>query len=295
MTTDPIRFAVGDVTIQVVADLPLFELQLAGIFPQATPDSLGPHLPWLEPDHIDIARGVAKLACQSMLLDIGGKKILVDTCVGCGKPRPNRPDWNLRTDTGFIDRLRACGVAPEQVDIVFCTHLHADHIGWNTQLRDGRWVPTFPNARYLVGRTEMEHWKPIVAANPAIGHASWLDSVLPIIEAGQYDLVDDGYEIDAGAVLHGLPGHTPGQMGLHLTRGGERAVFCGDAIHSPVQIVEPSWSSAFCTDREQAARTRTDLLGDLAETGALLVPAHFRGSGRVRIARRAGGFFPQFA
>ena len=291
----PIRFTVGDVLVQAATDLGSFEFPLASVLPDATPEALAPHLPWLEPLHVDSARGVVKFAARSMLLCIDDRNVLIDTCVGCKKSRPRRADWDQRTDQGFISELHRCGVSPEQIDVVFCTHLHVDHVGWNTRLENGRWVPTFPNARYLAGRREMTHWQAMAAHDQSVGHGSFLDSVVPVIEAGQFDLVDDGYELGTGAELRGLPGHTPGQMGLFLHRGQDRAVFCGDAIHSPVQVVEPGWTALFDTDRPQAAQTRTTMLQEVAEQGALLVPAHFRGSGRVRVVPRGERLFPQFA
>ncbi len=294
MTNQAIRFAVGDVLVQAVTDLAYFEIPLASILPGVTPEQLAPHLPWLEPEHVDTARGMAKLAGHSMLLRIDGRNVLIDTCVGCNKARPRQPAWNQRADPQFLTCLQACGVSPEQVDIVFCTHLHVDHVGWNTRLQDGHWVPTFPNARYLAGRREMAHWQGVIAQDPSVNHGSYVDSILPILEAGQFDLVDDGFELGAGAELRSLVGHTPGQMGLFLHRGQDRAVFCGDAIHSPVQVIEPGWSAIFDSDRPQAVRTRLALLQTMAEQGGVMVPAHFRSSGRVRVIPRGDGFVPEF-
>jgi glyoxylase-like metal-dependent hydrolase (beta-lactamase superfamily II) len=178
-------------------------------------------------------------------------------------------------------------VAPEAIDLVFCTHLHADHVGWNTRLRDGRWTPTFPNARYLIGRREYAHW----SERRDLNHRSFQDSVLPIVERGQMDLIVDGYAITTGVTLVPLAGHTPGQMGLRLDRPGGAALFCGDAFHSPAQIVDPGLSSAFCSDPVEAVALRHRLLDELSDENRTLVPAHFRGSGRVTIARIASGGF----
>ena len=291
------HLTLGSTRVDGIDDLPIMDFPASMLLPQAAPAELEPMLPWLAPDHYTPATGTVHLAGQSILLRFGSRVVLVDTCVGCGKQRPVRPAWHRREGRAYLDRLAAMGVQPEQVDTVFCTHLHVDHIGWNTQLQDGRWVPTFPNARYLFGRTELAHWQAQAdkLGPTGVNHKSYADSVLPILEADLAELVDDGYELAPGMVLRGLPGHTPGQMGLFLDGPGGRALFCGDAIHSPAQIARPDWSSAFCADAALAARTRTALVADAAERGTLLIPAHFRGSGAARVRRDNDGFRPEFA
>src|SRR5690606_29853570 len=164
--------------------------------PGATGEALRPFEATLAPDHVDLARGNILIGLHSLLLRVGGLNILIDACVGEQKHRPRRADWHQRAGTGYLDRLRAAGVAPEEIDIVLCTHLHADHVGWNTRMDNGRWVPTFPKARYLIGRDELAHWQAEEAAEPGRhNHGSYADSVLPVIEAGQSELVDDGFEL----------------------------------------------------------------------------------------------------
>ena len=279
------RWHIGDVAVAAIADIDPFDLPLTRIFPTADAGALEPHRGLIVPDHLDAAMTTVHLAVQAYLLQVDGLCILVDTCVGEHKPRPNRPDWHQRKTSGFLARLAQAGVAPEAIDIVFCTHLHADHVGWNTQWRDGRWVPSFPKARYLIGRTEYAHWE----ARRDLNHGAFNDSVLPIMECGQMVLVDDGYALTPGLTLLPLPGHSPGQMGLQIDRPGGKALFCGDAFHSPVQIFRPDWASAFCSDPAGAIALRERLLGELAEERRLLVPAHFRGSGRALIRRNADG------
>jgi glyoxylase-like metal-dependent hydrolase (beta-lactamase superfamily II) len=286
------RFDIGDVTVDVIVDLECFALSAAQILPGADLDELLPHRHLLAPDHVDFAARTILLGAQAMLVRLPGLTILVDTCVGEHKERPNRPDWHQRSASGFLESLAALGLVPEAIDIVFCTHLHVDHVGWNTRLLDGRWVPTFPKARYLLGRRELEHWQAVVATNPAVNHASFADSVLPILEAGLAELVDDGHEIAPGVTLVPLPGHTGGQMGLRVDRQGARAIFCGDAIHTPAQILRPEWSSGFCTDPAQARATRKTLLECAVDENLLLVPAHFRNCGCTRVRRDGAGFVP---
>lgn len=284
------RWAIGDVVVTSAVDMDPFELALGFLIPAADPRELEPFRHVLAPRHLDESFTTIRLAVQTFLLQVDGKNILIDTCVGEHKPRPRLKVWHERQETGFLRRLSEAGAPPESIDIVFCTHLHADHVGWNTMLRDGRWVPAFPKATYLFGRTEFSHWEQLQHAN----HGSFVDSVMPIAEAGQMVLVDDGYNLARGVTLLPLPGHTPGQMGLMIDRGQGRALFCGDAIHSPLQVFKPGWSSAFCADPAAAAASRLKILNQAAADGRLLVPAHFRGDGHARIDHDGGRFRPVF-
>jgi glyoxylase-like metal-dependent hydrolase (beta-lactamase superfamily II) len=289
-------YDLGGATLQRIVDIDPFALPLSFLMPGAEIDAIRHLEPALAPHHVDYSAGTILLGLQSWLVRVGDLTILIDSCVGEHKERPRRGDWHRRTGTGFLDRLKAAGVAPEEVDIVLCTHLHADHVGWNTQLRDGRWVPTFPRARYLIGADELAHWQAAEAAEPGVhNHGAYADSVLPVIAAGQSETVTDGFEPARGMCIEMLAGHTPGQIGLCLDcRGHGQALFCGDAIHSPVQVYRPDWASAFCADPAQAIRTRLDLLARAAETGALLVPAHLRGASGMTIEPEDGGYRPVF-
>jgi glyoxylase-like metal-dependent hydrolase (beta-lactamase superfamily II) len=285
-------WAIGDARIDFLVDLDHFAMRFDFLFPGVDKGTLAVHRDWLEPDFMVPANGDLLIAIQSAVLEIDGKVILIDTCVGENKPRAIRPDWNNRQATGYLDRLAALGHKPEDVDYVLCTHLHADHVGWNTRLVDGRWVPTFPNARYLVGRAEFAYWQSVRAATASEpNHGSYLDSVQPIVQAGIVDFVAAGDEIQDGLTIRALPGHTPGQIGLSLVRGGQSAMFVGDAIHHPVQLINPGWSTALDSDQDEARRSRIGFLEELAETGGLLVPGHFRKCRACHIERAdAGGF-----
>ena len=265
--------------MDVLVDIDRFELPIAQFLPEAEPGQVESALTLLEPEHVDVERGMLLLAIQTFVLHCAGRTILIDTCVGEGKERPLIPDFSRRHHSGFLERLAKAGVKPESVDLVFCTHLHVDHVGWNTRLLDGRWVPTFPNARYLIGRRELEYWQDQRRGpdGDALQLGAFEDSVLPILEAGRVDLVDDGHELGPKQSLVPLPGHTPGQMGVRLD-GAVRALFCGDAIHSPLQVLDPGLSTTGCVDREQARRVRRALLENAAQEHRLVVPAHFRGA-----------------
>lgn len=216
--------------------------------------------------------------------------ILVDTCCGNGKERKTRPEFS-RLDTGFLATLAAAGVRPEQVDFVMCTHLHWDHVGWNTRLIDGRWVPTFPNARYVVGRTEYEYWDAAYRRGDDSVHcASFEDSVLPVKRAEQIVVVADDYELETGIVLEPCFGHSAGHVVVNIASGGARGVVTGDVIHHQVQLRFPEMSTKADTDRDRARQTRTALIEKHADTATLLLPAHFVTPTVGRIERARNGF-----
>jgi glyoxylase-like metal-dependent hydrolase (beta-lactamase superfamily II) len=284
----------GNATVSRVIDLDPFALPLSFLFPDATMEALAPACAALAGTYVDWAHATVLLAVQSHLIRFAGKTILIDACVGEHKSRPARPEWHQRKATDYLPRLAACGCTPEDVDIVMCTHLHADHVGWNTRLDSGQWVPTFANARYLMSQTEIDYRAGEAAARPEADHGSFKDSVLPVIERGMVKTVQAGDDIvDSGRVV-ALPGHAPGQIGLEIEAGnGEHLLFCGDAIHSPLQVFQPDWSSAFCHDRSLAIATRRKLLERAATEGLRLVPNHLRGPS-MKVREISGRFVPAF-
>ena len=291
MTTNA-ALTLGKTTVHRVIDLDPFAIPIANIFPNATLAQLDDATQVLAERHVDFATGKILLVIQSHLVRFAGKTILIDACVGEHKSRPLRPEWNLRTGTKYLANLAAAGCTPEDIDIVMCTHLHADHLGWNTRLQSGRWVPTFSNARYVMTQREIDQRAQDAAQSPQANHGSYQDSVLPVIEAGLVKTVNIGDEIVDGAKIIDLAGHSPGQIGLDLAADGQsRLIFCGDAIHSPVQVFHPEWSSAFCFDPAQAMQTRRMLLERAVGEGLRLMPAHLRGT-CMHIEEKNGGFAP---
>lgn len=290
------RFAIGDATIDVIVDDDDFGLPLSEFLPGYDRGLIEAHRSTLEPVFIDLARDVAKHAIQSFVVRAGGRTLLIDACIGEHKDIPEIPGWHQRRGSGFLDRLHACGVDPADIDLVFCTHLHVDHVGWNTRQDNGRWQPTFPNARYLFGRRELADWMVQHDAGraPPIHARALEQSVIPIVEAGRVDLVDDGHELGPGLRLVPLPGHTSGQMGLSVDYPRHRAIFCGDAVHNPVQIFQPGLSTSSCSDPQLAHETRTKILAEAADSGRLVIPAHFRGSRCAHIRRDGNGYAPVF-
>ena len=253
------------------------------------------HLPWLAPNHFDPATGWLKLSVHSWLIEIGGRRILIDTCVGNHKSRPARPKWH-QLDTPYLQRLAAAGARPEQIDMVMCTHLHVDHVGWNTRLDNGRWVPTFPNARYVFSRTDYEHFLAI-DRDPERGpasHGSLRDSVLPVVEAGLAAMVEGAARIEEHLAIEPTPGHTPGHVAIRLASRGAQALFAGDAIHHAIQLYHPTWNSFACLDAEAARRSRRGLLEDCAGSGALLAPQHFGAPHLCHVEAHGDAFRPRF-
>jgi glyoxylase-like metal-dependent hydrolase (beta-lactamase superfamily II) len=254
------------------------------------------NLDWLVPRHYVPEKDAIITSVHSWLIRTPHHTILLDCCAGNHKERTYWPRFH-QLDTPFLDRLEAAGARPQDVDIVLCTHLHADHIGWNTVLREGRWVPTFPNAKYLFSRKENDFWDPrinLAGAEDPARRIAYQDSVLPVVEAGQAELVDGIHAIDEMLRVEPAPGHTPGHVLLKLAAGGDAGVFCGDVLHHPIQVYAPHWNSQFCELPEEARATRRRVLEHCAETGALLFPTHFGAPHVAAIEARAGGFAARF-
>ncbi|KOV85215.1 MBL fold metallo-hydrolase [Nocardia sp. NRRL S-836] len=274
-------WTIGEVTVRRVDEVVLPPATGAWLLPGATPDVVAGH-DWLRPDFAG-DDGVLRLASHSFAVSAGGKRILVDTGIGNGKQRAN-PAWHdLRTD--YPQRLAEAGFTPESIDLVVLTHLHTDHVGWNTRQVDGDWVPTFPNARYLVSRVEREFWAGVEMDEPR--RAMFRDSVLPVEDAGLLDLVDvpaGGAEVAPGVRLLPTPGHTPGHVAVRLDSAGRTALITGDCVHHPVQVPRPDITSCADIDPATAERTRRGLLASLAGTDTLVLGTHFPPPTAGRIA-----------
>ncbi|WP_433046911.1 MBL fold metallo-hydrolase [Dactylosporangium sp. CS-033363] len=237
---------------------------------------------WLAPDYWTPATDGYHAVLRTWLLRSAGRVILVDTGVGNDRDRPQFPLFSgLHTD--FLSRLAAAGVRPGDVDVVVNTHIHIDHVGWNTHLAGGEWVPTFPNATYLIPRVDQEYY-----AHEERGANIYADSIAPVLS--QALLWEDAHRIDAGLTLEPAPGHTPGASLVRLASGADRAVFVGDLLHSPVQILRPRYSSCFDENPRQAAATRRRVLERAADERELVIPAHFAGHPAAEVSRAGAGF-----
>lgn len=262
------------------------------IMPDAVTEAFAATAAARDPRFFEAVSGKLIMAFHSILVETPHCRMLIDSCIGNDKPRPRNPDWNRRAGA-FLQDLGGLDLAPEDIDIVLCTHLHADHVGWNTRLLNGRWVPTFPRANYLFAREEFAHWQAerAQAADPdSVNHGSWEDSVQPIVDAGLHRLVDQDAEIAKGIRLVPAPGHSPGNVMVRLQDGDQTAYIIGDTLHHPVQVERPGWSTRFCWDPQQSAASRYMALAQLSGTGAWMIPAHFPTPTAVRIEDDSDGF-----
>ena len=288
---------IGSITVTRIEEQLGFSFPPEQYFANFEREVLDRHLGWLAPNHYSPPHDRLITSVHSWLIRTRRHTILLDCCAGNHKERPWLPRFH-HLDTPFLERLRSAGVTPADVDIVLCTHLHADHIGWNTMLRDGRWVPTFPNARYLFSRKEDAFWDP--RRNPESSEdpqrkVAYRDSVLPVIESGQAVLLEGSHAIDERMLIEPAPGHTPGHVILKLSEKGERALFCGDVMHHPLQVYAPHWNTRFCELPDQARATRRRVLEHCAEHQALLFPTHFGAPHVAAIHASAGGFSASFS
>jgi glyoxylase-like metal-dependent hydrolase (beta-lactamase superfamily II) len=267
------QWTFGASTLQRVVESEEHLLSPFEVFADCTQAHLDANRDWLMPRFQDPTSGILAITVQSFLVRQNGLTILVDACGGNGKERA-RPHFHRR-DWPWLDRLGQAGVRPEDIDVVLCTHLHVDHVGWNTRLENGRWVPTFPNARYLVAQREWDYWR---TAGPGalVRTGDFItDSVLPIFDSGQAELIGDSHALAGDIAIEAAPGHTPGLSMLRLQGGGSEAIVCSDLMHHPLQLRYPGWSTRFCVDPGQAARTRMSFLKEHAGSGRLIFPTHF--------------------
>ncbi len=260
-----LRWRIGDVRVTRVLEQRA-PLPPQGLIPAARPERIAAHRSWLAPHFVSEA-GEIVLAIQALVIESRGQRIVVDTCMGNDRELPLGLG---KLQTAFLVDLERDVCARERIDCVVCTHLHFDHVGWNTMLVDGRWVPTFPNARYLFGRREYEHW--LRADDESRGAA---DAVAPVVDAGLHALVESDHRITDEVWLEPTPGHTPGHVSVRIASRGEEAVITGDMVHHPVQLAEPHWGSAPDSDPEQAARTRRDFAARYGDRAVLVIGTHF--------------------
>jgi glyoxylase-like metal-dependent hydrolase (beta-lactamase superfamily II) len=271
---------IGDITVKSVVEDPRALFDPQDFFPDITPEIIAAERGWMTPDFYDAATGQLVLNVQGFVFEAGGRVILADTCVGNHKQGRNRQEWN-GGNWPWLENLKIAGYAPEDIDVVLCTHLHVDHAGWHSRLRDGVWVPTFPNAEYLSARAEMaalEYKR--VHGSPQYAHL-YQDSILPVIEAGQSVLVDDTHRVADGVRLEPSPGHTPGHVSIRLSSGGAQGVAIGDMMHHPIQARHPRFNSRVCEDADLARQTRREFLEASADQDVTVLPGHFL-AGRIK-------------
>ncbi len=269
----------GDVSVTRVIEIDRSSFPTASMLPDSSAAAVARHREWLAPFWDERMDDLGS-RIGTFVVRTPRTTVLVDTGVGNDKHRGGSPVWHMRT-SAYLDDLASAGVRPEEVDVVVCTHLHVDHVGWNTRLVDGQWVPTFPRARYLFAGEEWEFWRH--EKDECIA-----DSVVPVVDAGQAQLVSHDHVIDPWLALEPSPGHTPGHVSVRLRTSAGEAVFSGDLMHRVVQVAEPQWSSRFCHDGARAAATRRAFVERHADSGVLVLAAHFPRAGYI--VRRPGGF-----
>jgi glyoxylase-like metal-dependent hydrolase (beta-lactamase superfamily II) len=263
------QWKVGKVKITKVV-----ELETVGstrfILPLASNEEIR-KLPWLIP-HFATEEGRLKMSIHSLVVETPNRRIVVDTGLGNDKQGRNVPTWNGRSGP-FLETLTLAGFPPDTIDTVLCTHLHVDHVGWNTRLAGGQWVPTFANARYVFGRTEYEHWRDHSALPAHV--AVFTDSVKPIMDAGKAELIESDARLTDEISLIPTPGHSPGHMSIHIASDGEEAVLAGDVAHHPCQMAHLDWSSTADSDPKQSVVARRELFSRFADRPVLVIGGHY--------------------
>jgi glyoxylase-like metal-dependent hydrolase (beta-lactamase superfamily II) len=267
----PLRWTIGEVEVIQVVEMIDNEL-FPTFIPEATPEHVLA-IDWMKP-HFVGEKGNLNAQVQSFLIRSGKHLVLIDTCNGNDKSRPNVPTWgNLKIN--FLDRLEACGVRASDITVVTCTHLHFDHVGWNTKRENGAWVPTFPNARYLFSKQEYEYWikrpeKEMIDDLNGID-----DSVTPIVGAGLAEFIADDCRIDEHVYCMPTPGHTPHHISIGIESKGKKAVITGDVLHHPCQVAHPEWTTLADTYPDQTVETRKKFLSSVTNTDTLVIGSHF--------------------
>ena len=284
------RWTIGDVTITRIVESTFEGLEV--FLPDATPEAVLA-IDWLRP--FLTPEGVLKFSIHALVIETPTRRIIVDTCVGNDKPRDVFPIWHM-LQTGFLADLEAAGYAPASIDTVLCTHLHLDHVGWNTMLVDGLWVPTFPNARYLVERSEFDFLDVEGADDDAqpwmrdMNDVVMADSIRPVLEAGLLDLVSSDHRVCDEVTLIPTPGHTVGHVSIRIDSRGESALITGDFIHHPCQMAHPEWSLTSDFDPARSVVTRKEVFSGLAGTPTLVIGTHWPDPTAGRVARDGNSF-----
>ncbi len=260
------------------------EMEVTGgtrfILPDATREAVRGYR-WLYPHFMDDA-GNLVMSIHALVVDTGERRVVVDTCIGNDKQRAI-PAWS-NLQTSFLADLEAAGYPPASIDTVLCTHLHVDHVGWNTMLVDGQWVPTFPGARHLVAETEWRYWRDVESSQDVLA-----DSLRPVIGAGLVDFVAENHRLCEEVWLEPTPGHTPGHVSVRIASEGSDALITGDCIHHPCQMTRTDWCSSADYDQVQGRRTRESLLERVADSDVLVIGTHFATPTAGRVRRREGG------
>ncbi len=304
-------FSVGRSRVEKIHELDLDGFAATHLLPALDPEVAKQHPEWVPPGTYDTA-GHALLSIHTWLVRHEGRVILVDTGAGNGKERPGLQVLD-RLQTPYIERLAAVGVRPEDVDTILLTHVHADHVGWNTSRSGAGWAPTFRNATVICSGREWRYAAALAAGDEAAVVAVraeagfgepvrfpvpgvFEDSMLPLQAAGRLRLIEvNGDEVLPGVRFTSMPGHSIDHSAIELSSAGKLAVFGGDVMHHPLEIYDPSLVSMFCEFPDAARQSRRRLLRRLADTKGLYFSSHFPLSSAGRVTTRAGGYGWTFA
>jgi glyoxylase-like metal-dependent hydrolase (beta-lactamase superfamily II) len=282
---------IGDATVTQVVEYSAPTHQREFLFPDLSQEELNANADWLGPHHYVPHMNRLIITIQLWVIHAGGNVIVVDTGVGNFKRR-KAARMNMLNSL-VVPWLEAAGAAPADVTHVVQTHVHSDHVGWNTTLVDGQWAPTFPNARYCIPKKDFDYFDDQVkrgGGHPLI-EESFADSVYPVIEAGLVDFITDDMREVAGVLsVEPAPGHCPGMVTYRLRSSGQEGLFTGDVMHSPVQIVKPSLNTSYCLEPDLARKTRLEVLNRAADRDALIMPMHFGAPYCGYVRRQGDGF-----
>lgn len=280
------HWQIGDVKVARIVEVHDFEDDMKMLLAEGTPEFVR-QFEWLRP-HFATEAGRMLINFQCFVLASRDQQVMIDTCIGNDRKREFDVFCDLKTD--FLEDLATAGFAPDAISTVLCTHLHFDHVGWNTHLVNGRWVPTFPNARYLFGRHEWEHWQNLKRTGGYHDLTHLQDAVQPIFDAKLADLVEPTHRITDEVWLEPTPGHTPGHVSVHISSRGEEAVITGDLMHHPIQLAVPDLHGNFDMDKAQGARTRRAFVERYQDRKALIIGSHFCGPTSGWIVRDGAGW-----
>jgi glyoxylase-like metal-dependent hydrolase (beta-lactamase superfamily II) len=265
------HWRIGDVEVARIVEVNAWEDDITMLLPDATP-AFVQQFKWLQP-HFATPDGKMILSFQAFVLRSRGKTFMIDTCIGNDRQREFDVFTNMQTS--FLADLATAGFPAEQIDGVLCTHLHFDHVGWNTRKEGDRWVPTFPQARYYFGRDEYAHWQHLRETG-GYHHVDHLhDSVDPIVQAGLADFIDPDFQLTDEVSLIATPGHTPGHVSVLIRSAGQQAIITGDMMHHPIQLAVPATHGRFDMDAERGAQTRVEFVNRYTDTPTLIIGSHF--------------------
>jgi glyoxylase-like metal-dependent hydrolase (beta-lactamase superfamily II) len=287
-----LKFSAGDLTIHRIVEQEMPFFPALELLPDLTPERLAENRAWMKKAGALDDNDVLILCFQSYIIKTPHHTVLIDSCIGNDKQRPGRPAWHQKTDDSYMRALASAGLSVGDIDYVMCTHLHVDHVGWNTRLENGRWVPTFPKARYVFDKAEYDYWH---EQNAKAEVPPFADSVLPVVEAKRAELVGNDFAIGDHVRILPTPGHTPGHVAFTFGKGKDDAVFAGDLMHTPLQTLHPELSPKFDVDPKQAAVTRRSFLERYCDTDTLCCTAHFPSPSTGKIRRKGNAFTCEMA